>query len=457
MKVNNLSLQFTFKGSKSYKGVLALSCMVVGSKTYHYMKVSGLSEPANVADWDSKAQCFVLTAPNAETNNRVLRQLLDAVSTLAATGRYADGKALFDAYRNAESIHAAAVITFGNWVKCVADWEREKETGKSSNYQLYTTLHHKLTAADAPTLNGKRLADTPVTEITNQHFIAFGNWIATAQGGKGFRNLMTYFAAALNRAARRADLFSEGVHSLTYDWRKHKPNKPNRPAAPLTAAQRLSATANGIPTLTADEIKKVERFDVSRIAANANARNLRLLEIYKDTALLMYYLGCRPADVMQLHSVYNYEPNTNQITYTPFKKRNRGGKVVVIKLNETAEPFATFNAKALAIINKYKGQSAGGYLLPLPINETDWGNVDGSDWERWENKRKATLSSINETLKKIAKALRLSVQGGAMTAYTFRHSGITHLLNDHADCWHVAQRHGNSVNVIATNYYNPAK
>lgn len=98
----------------------------------------------------------------------------------------------------------------------------------------------------------------------------------------------------------------------------------------------------------------------------------------------------------------------------PTNSATVGGKCVTIDLNDEAKK----------IIEKYKGMSKGGYLLPLPINETAWGDdIDGEIFSRWEVKRNNTLEHTNSNLQKIATALGITTR---VTLYTFRHSAITH-------------------------------
>lgn len=222
---------------------------------------------------------------------------------------------------------------------------------------------------------------------------------------------MTTFSATIEKATERY----QGVHHLGYKWRKDTVKKVERKER-LTAQQLLAASKDDIPTLTLDELNSFLNFDLSTIAP-PQAQRKRLVQIYYDTVLLMYYTASRPADVIQWDWVHNYCKATGQITYIPHKLRNRGGKRVTINLCP----------QAIAIIEKYRGQSKGGYLLPLPMNDTDWGEFDGESYKIWESRRSRTLQSINLWLRRIAKALDLDIK--KLTMYVFRHSSITHCIN----------------------------
>lgn len=109
--------------------------------------------------------------------------------------------------------------------------------------------------------------------------------------------------------------------------------------------------------------------------------------------------------------------------------------------------------QAVEIINRYKGQSKGGYLLPLPMNETSWDIV--SDFAKWNVRVKNVEQRINKYLKKWASALSLAVSD--LSIYDFRHSAITHAVNAGRDVFEVARLAGTSVDVIGKHYYNDVR
>lgn len=109
--------------------------------------------------------------------------------------------------------------------------------------------------------------------------------------------------------------------------------------------------------------------------------------------------------------------------------------------------------QAVEIINRYKGQSKGGYLLPLPMNDTEWDKI--TDFATWNTRVKNTEQRINQYLKKWAAALSLEVQNLKM--YDFRHSAITHAINAGRDVFEVARLAGTSVDVIGKHYYNDVR
>ena len=410
------------------------------------MLVSGLKSPAYTPDcWNEKQGLFI-AGENAAYNNQVTKALLDALNALIATNSYADGKQLFAAYEYALThVVASKSMSLADYITLVLESEKERPT---SNYELYNTLLNILNGKnkkrknhtiefEPAKFNGIKLADTPLNQIGNRHFEAFGIWLQTAKGGKGYKNLMTTFKAVISRA-QKAGLTEM---ALTYDWRKYRPIKEQKA---MTAKQRIEAKGREISILTADEFSQFEAFDVLAVVPPLK-HSQQLAQLYKDAVLLMYYTKSRPTDVIGFTWAGNYDEDSNTLVYTPRKlayrpDANGKTKVVTIQLPQ----------QAVEIINRYKGQSKGGYLLPLPMNEIGWNVV--TDFNSWNIRVKNVEQRINKLLKKIATALQLAVSDLSM--YDFRHSAITHALNAGENPFAVAQMAGTSVAKIEQHYYN---
>lgn len=442
-----LRLRLTTKG-QNLKGQLAVECQTKNGTQLkrHYKLVQGLKSPAYTPDcWNEKQGLFI-AGENAAYNNQVTKSLLDALNALIATNCYTDGKQLFAAYEYALThVVASKTMSLADYVALVLDSEKERPT---SNYELYNTLlnnlqghdrkhkgHHK--TFEPAKFNGALLADTPLNQIGNRHFEAFGNWIKTAKDGKGYKNLMTTFKAVISRA-QKAGLTDM---ALTYDWRRNRPIKEQKA---MTAKQRIEAKGREVSILTADEFSRFETFDVLAVAHKQKYFQ-QLAQLYKDAVLLMYYTKSRPADVINFTWAGNYDEDGKRLIYTPHKLRYRPNSK-----GETISVTIQLPKQAIEIINRYKGQSKGGYLLPLPMNETCWNMV--ADFKRWNIRVKNVEQRINKLLKKIANALQLAVSDLSM--YDFRHSAITHALNAGENPFAVAQMAGTSVAKIEQHYYN---
>lgn len=440
-----LSVRLTTKG-QNLKGQLAVECKTKHGTQLkrHYKLVQGLKSPTYTPDCWNERQGLFIAGENAAFNNQVTKSLLETLNTLIGTDSYLDGRQLFAAYEYAKNnVTADKPITFSKYVEIVRDEEKERPT---TNYELYNTFlnalngvnkkhkgHHK--TFEPPTYNGIRLADIPISKISDEHFEAFGNWIKTVKNGAGYKNLMTTFKAVISRAKKL------NSNTLTYEWRKYRPVKAQKA---MTAKQRIETKGRAITVLSTVEFKKFETLNVSDIVPQQDASK-KLAQIYKDAVLLMYYTKSRPSDVISFSWAENYDEETNTLVYTPRKLANRLSadgtpRLVTLKLPQ----------QAIDIINRYKGQSKGGYLLPLPMNERKWDTV--KDFAAWNIRIKNVEQRINALLKKIASMLKFDALD--LSLYDFRHSAITHALNAGENPFSVAQMAGTSVIKIEQHYYN---
>lgn len=440
-----LTLRLTTKGQHS-NGHLAVQCTIKGTDKRHFMLVQGLKSPAYTPDcWNEKQGLFI-AGENAAYNNQVTKSLLDALNVMLSAGNYQSGKQLFDAYKYAQThIVASASMSLADYVAILLEREKQRPT---ANYELYNTLLNKLNGHnrkhkgnyktfEPASYNGQRLAITPLNEISNRHFEAFADWINKECEGKGFKNLMTTFRAVISKAYDAG--LTERV--LKGDWRKLAPITKRKK---MTAKQRIEAKGRAITILSTDEFERFVAYDVT---ANAPKQKYfqQLAQLYKDAVLLMYYTMSRPIDVISFNWLENYDEDTQTLVYCPHKLAYRPTKDgtqrdVRIKLPQ----------QAVEIINRYKGHSKGGYILPLPMNDTSWDTV--GNFAKWNIRVKNVEQRINKYLKKWASALSLDVSDLSM--YDFRHSAITHAVNAGGNVFEVARLAGTSVDVIGKHYYN---
>lgn len=443
-----LTLRLTTRG-QNLKGQLAVECKVKGTSTRHYKVVQGLKSPAYTPDcWNEKQGLFI-AGENAAYNNQVTKSLLDALNVMLSAGSYQSGKQLFEAYEYAQThIVASASMSLADYVAIVLERERGNAT---TNYELYNTLLNKLnghnrkhkghhTTFEPACFNGIRLADTPLNEISNRHFEAFADWINNECEGKGFKNLMTTFRAVISKAYEAG--LTERV--LKGNWRKLAKPKTRKK---MTAKQRIEAKGRAITILSTDEF---ERFVALNVLATApkQQRFQQLAQLYKDTVLLMYYTMSRPIDVISFNWLENYDEDSHTLVYCPHKLMNRPTKD-----GAQRDVRITLPQQAIEIIERYKGQSKGDYLLPLPMNETSWDIT--KQHHAWNIRVKNVEQRINKYLKKWASALSLDVSD--LTMYDFRHSAITHAVNAGRDVFEVARLAGTSVDVIGKHYYNDVR
>lgn len=450
--MTTLSLRLTTNGGK-FKGRLVVECATrENEKTLkrHYKIVQGLQSPLYTPEcWNEKEGLFI-SGPNAVQNNHVVKLLLDELQEFIDTGAYMDGRQLYDAYDYSKTHpEAAPSATFGEFLESVMT--KLKTEGRSSNIEQYTTLYHALTGVNKKIVNrpkhftpamynGIRIFDIPLRAISNRHFIAFGEWIKETKNGAGYRNLMTTFKAVISRAHQQE--LTNNV--LTYKFKAYMPIKT---LSGKTAKEKIRAKGQSVTILTEDEFAAFEQFDILRIAP-PQQRFRELLQIYKDLVLLLYYTRSRPADVISLHHGKEYDEESHTIVYTPRKLASR--------INSKGRPCCVtlrLPGPAIDIINRYKGRSRGGYLLPLPMNEREWDIP--TEFPTWYVRVKNVEQRINQYLKKIAVALNLEVKD--LSLYDFRHSAITHAIRAGENVFMEAQQAGTSVNNIEKYYYNAVR
>lgn len=435
-------LRLTTAGQSSYKGKLALEISLKGTQQRAYIPVSGLNSP-DYSKWDAKNAQFIGRDENTAFNNLVAQTLYKSVEAINLPQLGCNSaQELKQAYLHGIKVQAKKDIAFGELVCKIAD--NEYEHGIGANYQAYRNLRNKLYSSDAPKLDGIRIADVPVIDICNKHYIAFFNWLQNVHPEYNCKNLMALFHSAFCRASNNYDIQTK--HTLSFRWRsKIRDKKRNN-------NNLVYEYDNKVTTISEEEIQRLANFDLSLIAPKQREFK-RLLEIYCDICLFMYYTLSRPADVIRMKWIKNYTEDTKTLIYGVYKLRYKKRQhIVKIGLPK----------KAVEIIEKYKGQNKHGYIFPLPINETDWDSLTnwintGREYQlKWDAKRNHTIGAINKYLKKIQEVERFNVP--KLNLYVLRHSAITHAIRQHnMNTQIVADIAGTSVDKIMKHYLGNAK
>lgn len=365
-----LSLRLTTKGVAAYNGRLSVVCATSGaSRKRHYKIVEGLQSPSyDPENWNEQCGMFINGA-SAKKNNAVIKKMMEALQQLVDTDEYMDGKQLFAAYDSMYSGEHKEFITLGKFLSTlVAEMEAECKT---SNTELYVTLNRTLLGiskkiASRPvrftpaSYNGARLYDTPINAIGDKHFATFGKWIVTAKNGAGYRNLMTTFKAVISKAYQRGLT----MNRLSYKFKDHAPVKAV--TTQMTVVQRLKAYAQSVTVLTTEEFERFLQYDTANLYSRTK-NTAHYHQLLKDLCLLLYYTRSRPIDVLSFRHGIEYDDKSGFIIYVPRKLAGR----------RTASGEPRYVARklpkpAIEIINKWRGVSKGGYLLPFPMNDRVW-------------------------------------------------------------------------------------
>ena len=414
----NLKLSFTIR-----EGVFSLCATTINGGTKstpsrNYKKVEGLQSP-NLACWDKKLQIFNEPTQEAIDNNNVLREMKERYQRLIDLFNPTSGKELFSLNEKAEKVEAKTTLTFGGFIQSLINTGKNESIKKpSKNYQKYIDLLNKLKKEG-------NIINKPLEDIANKDFIAFRDFIlhklTKEEGQSNYLNLMKLFKAAHNRAVS----LELNEHILKYPYTKDAPPKKSK--------ERFA--------FTEQQYRKFVEFDLNKIP-QSGCNPMYYKELYRDFCIFLYEMKMRPGDVIKLHSL---NINNCILKYTPEKKKNYIDELKRITINK-------ITPTAKAIINKYKGQSAKGYIFPFSMNNYDWDFEDAKSWNRWHNRKQKTLQDINEFLHKFEKPLKIN---GTITTYSFRHSALTHAVNK-KDCnlMQIAKESGTSVKMLEQHYYH---
>lgn len=381
--------------------------------------------------WSKKEQCFLGGTQNDVDNNKLLEKLKKQCKELLDTGNITTPQQLIDAIKE-DKTAKDTTEKLGDFIKLLINEQRQLPT---KNYQLYLSLLHNLDGEDhksakgkvrkfeKPMYSGVTLVDTPLEKITDEHLMEFANWVKRVKNGKNYKNLNATLLHVVNEAKKRKKNFNV----IEYRFRED---------API----RVKTTTEPLKALTVEQFKKVLAFSGQVINPKGH-RNRQMQPLYLDFALLQYYTMARPADVLLWRSdMIRTLPNgTKILEYIPYKKRTHD------KPQQVQLPL---NSNALAIIERYKCQSKGGYLLPFPMNETRWDitTKDGND--KWRIASNTILGNINAHLKKIGTLV--GVEG--LTLYYFRRSVFSHVANTGINLALLAKHGGTSVKMLEKHY-----
>ena len=422
---------FTTSAPGKRKGLVCLVCAFKGIPSSRKALPVERLESYNPSTWNKKTQRFQPVTATEKANNTKLDAIKDKCDELLDTGNITTPQQLIDAIkenRDAEDL----TEKLGDFISVLIDEQRQLPT---KNYQLYLSLFNNLNGEDhksakgkvrkfeKPMYNGVALVDTPIEKIADEHLMAFANWVKRVKNGKNYKNLNATLLHVVNEARNRTKNFNV----IEYRFRED---------API----RVKTTAEPLKALTAEQFEKVLSFSGQVINPKGH-RNRQMQPLYLDAALLQYYTMARPADMLLWRSdmIHTLSNGTKVLEYIPYKKRTH---------NNPQQVKLPLNPNALAIIEKYSGQSKGGYLLPFPMNETHWdiSTKDGND--KWRIASNTVLGNINAHLKKVGTLV--GVDG--LTLYYFRRSVFSHVASTGVNSTLLAKHGGTSVRMLEKHY-----
>lgn len=415
------------------KGVL---CVVVGYKgTPQGRKsyvIDGLTSP-DFRYWDKKHQCFTSGTDTAKANNPILDTLRPLCDELVNNSAITSPDEFITALKS--GVIPSDVLTLGAFLSSLIDEMRNGTNNKrpSKNYQCYINLLHKLEREKTAQYNGKvlDLINVPIAEIDNKCFIQFSNFILSLSDDEGRTNYLNIMK-----------LFKQ-VHTKAYD--RELTNTVLRYKYTDNAPLLSDEIAEKLPSLTLEQYAQFVALDVTTLPKSGTL-SYDLMQMYKDFCIFLYETKLRPVDVTRAHFDNVVTVNgTKFYRYIPEKKKNNK------ETNKAKTVYAPLSDMALAIIDKYKGQSKQGYIFPFSLNEYNWDMMSAKDWNKWNNRKARLQEMINSWLRnKVAKALNWDI---VPHLYTFRHSTLTHAcMADNANWGIIALNGGTSIDMLQRHY-----
>jgi len=415
----NISLKFSFKN-----GGFCLCATKKNTTNRAYRTVLGLKNP-DFNYWDSKKQRFEQATDDAIHNNFVLSQMKSHYQQLIDLLDPPTGKELFDLIQIAEKVEAKKPLTLETYLdRLISEMRNTKHRVPSTNYRLYITLLNKLKEEGT-------ILNVSLSNITDEHFEAFGGFILNQLGGVNYKPLMKRFKTTINKA-RESKLTDT---KLSYNYVIYTP----------TTNIDIQKAIKGVEVLSIKEYRKFTMLDLSQIPYSGKDPEY-YKELYRDFCIFMYEMKMRPCDAinLQLDAIHG-----NNIVYLPIKKKNYLDKtrsVVAAPITKTAR----------SIIDKYKVQSVKGFVFPFALNQRDWDKGNPDSFNKWYLRRQRQLEKINHFLNKVNDFCKFDCD--KLTTYVFRHSTFTHAINSgKQSIIAIAKEGGTSVSMLEKHYYNHIK
>ncbi|MBD5415634.1 MAG: hypothetical protein HDR46_05010 [Bacteroides sp.] len=407
-------------GRKNPKG-LWVQCGIKGQSSGRVPFPIDELKTANLEHWNSKAQRFEGRLTSSDVaNNDILDELAKLCDKLLSNPKITTPSEFIDVLKTGKEPNA--VTTFGGFLQSKIDEMRNGTNNRlpSRNYQIYINLLHKLEREG-------EIINVPLADIADKHFRQFANFILSLPAAEG-RNNYNALCCRFKAVWRSAFENEENNNLLHFKYSDH---------APVTEAAPPHS-------LTLEQYRKFIELDLDTIPSSGVNQSF-YKELYRDVCIWLYEVSTRPVDFIRAHSSQIVEDRGAKCyRYVPEKKKNG-------KKGRVEYTTAPLSPTALAIIEKYKGQSSKGYIFPFSMNEYDWDFADAKSWNKWNNRKNRTEERIRVFLRKVGEALGLDFP---LIIYTFRHSALTHKVNKGENIAYIAKCAGTSIDTLEKHYYD---
>ena len=323
-------------------------------------------------------------------------------------------------------------MPLGRWIlRVIYDMQHDSSRRPSAAWRVYLSLFNKLSQEGS-------LINEPLSSMGDRSFKRLIRWLLSPKGGRGvnFDGTKKAFTAVLNRA-RKARLIR---YIPDFPYSRFSPSR----SKPLSASEFLAVGGN-VASLTMEQWQRFLSLDLSEVRICAGPKMVFWKELYRDFFILLYELKSRPIDILLLHEDnIATDPVTGRQTciYVPAKKKNQENAFVVQFISD----------RALKVIEKYRGLSGGGYILPLEVNRRRWNLVNAAQFAMHYRLAQGELWRINRFLRRAGERLSLPF---TFTLYCVRRSAITHaIIEGRIPITILAKMAGTSVRMIEKHYTN---
>lgn len=265
-----------------------------------------------------------------------------------------------------------------------------------------------------------------IKDIDNRDFIAFANWIISDYGGVNYEQLGGKFKA-IHKRAFNAEI---NDHMLRYKYMDFAPPKQKKTKH---------------VTVSHAQFEKFVKLDLTRIKPNTKTA-MWYKELYRDFLCLMYEASSRPIDVLLLHHDDIREVNGKKCwPYVPAKKwKSRSKNKLAVK---------PLSKRALQIIEKYRGQSKLGYVLPTNVTKCTYNLGIQAERDKLALRVQSFRIQAENFIKKAAPYIGVDPDG--FINYSFRRGSLTHdILKNDKPILQIAKEGGTSVEMLEQHYYD---
>ncbi|MBP1616948.1 MAG: Phage integrase family [Bacteroidetes bacterium] len=367
--------------------------------------------------WDKSSSCIYIHVPNAVSNNAALYTELAKYIRVRDLNESLTPDEL--AHYFDESKKTENPVTIGIFLKKVMD------SYQTENRELFKKLYNRLKEFNP------KIDFLSVDKLNYDFCESFRNFLVVDRNGACYRQYSANMTTFINKLDKDRSSNWDRSRIEGYSFSANAPKK-------ITADEDNEGV--DLPNWVLEEwqIWDFVHLDLSTVAGRIDPQRV---ELYHDFLVFMFHTYMRPADAMRLkyNKIIRLQLGEKRphINYRPYKLRGKDVKAAQVYFTPTA----------MQIIEKYRGQSADGYVFPLLDSERATGYKNGLD-----GLTKTIRQNINTWLLKVADVMGIEKH---LHMYTFRHTAISYAL--HTLGYYVAfvaQSAGTSIEMISRHYNN---